>query len=83
MVRIVVQYGIEIHIPGVRLNPNYKMLLPATTYKDLAGGTVRIMLEELVPTPLMTIRVVINIGIRRYIEISVWANQRMEIDGHY
>ena len=78
MVRFVVHFRIEIYIQGVRLNPNCEVLLPTTTYLDLAGGNVRLTLEELVPTPVMTRRVVITDGTRRYIETPVWAVQRME-----
>ena len=76
MVRLVGHYGVKIHIPGVRLNTNCEMLLPAT-YWDIGGGNVRNTLEELVPTPVMTRRVVITRGIRRYIEVPVGAGQRM------
>ena len=60
MVRFVVHFRIEIYIQGVRLNPNCEVLLPATTYWDLAGGNVRLTLKELVLTPVMTQRGVIT-----------------------
>ena len=83
MVRFVVHYGVEITISEMGLSQNYGVFLRAGTHLDLAGDIVRITIEEWVPTPVMTQRVVIIRGIRRHIEVPIWAYQRREIDLHF